>query len=358
MSEARYGVWSPVYGPWASRVHPEEPPQARYAINREVILEAERLGFSTVMIAQHIINPLNHDYDQVETWSTAAALAEATRTIELIAAVKPFLFHPAVLAKMALGIDAISKGRLAINLISGWYLPEMERGGFALRSHDERYRFSTEWLRIVKALWGDRPVTHEGAYFKLKDLQFHPGPITGSRPCVYLGGESEPARQLAAAEADIYLINGRPVRLIREVIADLSRRSRPAGSPPLRFGMAAFVIARPTAREAKDEFEYLAQLAARNEEDMLELLKGVDPNVEMFKTFAASEKGLGTNGGTYAELVGDYDTVARRIGAFTNAGIETFLLQFQPLIPEMRRFFNEVVPRVGRFQNEETRQAV
>jgi alkanesulfonate monooxygenase SsuD/methylene tetrahydromethanopterin reductase-like flavin-dependent oxidoreductase (luciferase family) len=41
------------------------------------------VGFSVVMIAQHIINPLNNEYDQLETWTVAAALAEATEQIEL-----------------------------------------------------------------------------------------------------------------------------------------------------------------------------------------------------------------------------------------------------------------------------------
>ena len=35
----------------------------------------------------------------IETWTAAAALAAATEEIEIIAAVKPLLFHPGVLAK-------------------------------------------------------------------------------------------------------------------------------------------------------------------------------------------------------------------------------------------------------------------
>jgi alkanesulfonate monooxygenase len=204
-----------------------------------------------------------------------------------------------------------------------------------------------EWLRIVKALWGGEKVTFDGDYFHIKELQFHPAPVATPRPAVYLGGESESARALAADEADVYLINGRPLELIREVVADLRRRPRPSGVP-LRFGMAAFVIARPTEREAREEFEHLKSLAAPD--DARELLKGVDPDTVMFKTFAAAPRGLGTNGGTAAGLVGDYDTVARRIAEFIDAGIETFLLQFQPFQREMRLFAKEIAPRVNALQ--------
>lgn len=40
---------------------------------------AEQCGFTTTLIAEHIINPRNQELDQLETW-TAAALAEATNS--------------------------------------------------------------------------------------------------------------------------------------------------------------------------------------------------------------------------------------------------------------------------------------
>jgi alkanesulfonate monooxygenase len=57
---------------------------------------------------------------------------------------------------------------------------------------------------------------------------------------------------------------------------------------------------------------------------------------------------VGTNGGTLAGLVGSYDTVVDKLAAFTRAGIELFMLQFQPLEAEVERFGAEVIPRVRR----------
>ncbi len=352
MSEPRFGIWVPVYGPWGARHHPDEPEQASYQHSRDIVVEADKLGFKVALLAQHIINPMNHSYDQLETWSASAALAEATNNIEILGAVKPFFFPPAVLAKVALGIDAISHGRFAINLISGWYLSEMEQGGLPIRPHDERYSYSREWIRVVKALWSGERKTHQGDYFQIKGLRLLPRPVAQPRPTIYLGGESEPARQLVADEADVYLINGRPVALIREIVDDLSRRPRPHGIP-LRFGMSAFVIARPTDQEARDEFAYLKQLGA--DDYPTDLFQGIDPDTVMFRTFAMSAGGLGTNGGTAAGLVGSYDTVADRIGEFLGAGIETFLLQFQPFRREMHRFAEEIIPRVRERQGKHRR---
>ena len=103
MSQPRYGIWIPVYGNCGAMNHPQEPRDVSYSRAKALIQLAEECGFTTTLIAEHIINPRNQDLDQLETWTTAAALAEATNSIEIIAAVKPLLFHPAVLAKMALG---------------------------------------------------------------------------------------------------------------------------------------------------------------------------------------------------------------------------------------------------------------
>jgi alkanesulfonate monooxygenase len=65
----------------------------------------------------------------------------------------------------------------------------------------------------------------------------------------------------------------------------------------------------------------------------------------MMQTMQASPR-LGSNGGTAAGLVGSYDEVADRIIDFHHAGIELFMLQFQPFEAEMKRFAEQVIPRV------------
>jgi alkanesulfonate monooxygenase len=337
----RFGVWAPVYGAWATRSDPNDPPDASYARTREVVRTAELHGFSATLVAQHIVSPQSPEYDVLETWTAAAALAEATDSIEIIAAVKPLLFHPGVLAKLATGIDHISGGRFAINLVSGWFTPELEGLGIGMPDHAERYAISDEWLSIVTALWRGERVTHRGARYRIEDLQLRPTPVRPGGPTVYFGGESEPARALAARVADVFFINGRPLDQTVELIEDM--RARPRTGEPLRFGLAAFVIARPTEAEAHAELARLQALAGRD--DRSRLVAGTDEKVQMMKVNAGVPR-VGTNGGTLAGLVGSYDQVAERIAAFADAGIELFMLQFQPLPSEVRRFGTEVIPRV------------
>lgn len=337
----RFGVWAPVYGTWGGRQDAAHPPDAGYARTRDAIRLAEASGFSSVLLAEHVVNPSSPGSAVLETWTAAAALAEATAQLEIIAAVKPLLFHPGVLAKLALGIDQISGGRFAINLVSAWFRPEMAHLGIEMPPHDERYAYSAEWLQIVRALWRGEPVSHRGPRFAIDELQLVPNAVRPEGPTVYFGGESEAARALAAAAADVFFINGRALSETADLIADL--RARPREGAPLRFGLSAFVIARPDAEQAQAELERLLALSALD--DRSSVVAGTDPAVAMMKVNAGVPR-VGTNGGTLAGLVGSYDEVAERIDAFTQAGIELLMLQFHPLEDELARFGAEVIPRV------------
>jgi alkanesulfonate monooxygenase len=337
----RLGVWLPVQGSWGSLGHPDDPFDSSYERNRRVLRQAEEGGLDTALVAQHLASPYGLEFDQLDAWSAAAGLAEATERIEIIAAIKPLYVHPAILAKLALGIDAISHGRFAINVVSGWFLPELTRTGLPQLEHDERYAYSAEWIEVVRPLMEGELVDHDGRYLHVHDLQLRPGPVTGTRPHIYIGGESGPGRDLGARHADTFLMNGRPLEDAIELMADVRRRAG-ARADQLRFGMPAFVVARDTDEEAWEEHEYLVGLTERD--DFSELASGTDPKAAMFK-INPGMRVVGSNGGTASGLVGSYDTVAARIAEFHAAGIDTFLLQFQPLERELERFIAEVLPR-------------
>jgi alkanesulfonate monooxygenase len=339
----RIGIWALVHGNRAALQDPEEPYDASWRRNRDLVLEAESLGYECVLVAQHTMNPHRPDLDQLEAWTASAALAATTRRIEIIAAIKPMLYHPVVLAKMATQIEEISGGRFAINLVNAWNRKEIEDAGLIFREHDERYTYGAEWLALVERLMRGERVDHRGRYFQVKDYVLRPAGRLRPRPRIYLGGESPPARDLAAAQADVWFINGQPLADVEALIADIRRRPRQGA--PVRFGLSTFVIARETEAEAQQAYRRLLVLAQQDGEIKAYVKANTDPAVAMRKTQARFES-VGTNGGTAGGTVGSYDQVAERIARFHAAGIETLLTQFQPFEAEMRRFAQHVMPRL------------
>lgn len=342
-SRLRFGVWSPVHGPRASHQDPDEPYDASWERNKKLVLEAEALGFHSTLVAQHTINPHKEDLDQLEAWTSAAALAAVTSRIEIITAIKPYLFHPVVLAKMALQIENISGGRFGINLVNAWNRPELERAGIEFAEHDDRYAYGREWISVVSRLISGVRLTHKGENFDIQNYALHPKDLYRARPAIYVGGESEPARNLVVEHGDVWFINGQPLADVAALIDDVA--ARPRQGPPLRFGLSAFVIARETEKEADAVHQHLLALAARDAPMRAVQRANTDPKVVMMQTMQKSAR-VGSNGGTAAGLVGSYDQIAARIRAFHEAGIELFMLQFQPFEAEMRRFAAEIFPRV------------
>jgi alkanesulfonate monooxygenase len=341
----RFGIWALVHGSRAAHQDPEEPYDASWERNRDLVLEAEALGYDSTLVAQHTINPHREDLDQLEAWTSAAALAALTKRIEIIAAIKPYLYHPVVLAKMALQIENISRGRFAINLVNAWNRPELDKAGIGFAEHDERYAYGREWVSVVSRLMSGERVTHRGAQFDVREYALRPKDLYRERPLIYVGGESEPARGLVAEHGDVWFINGQPLNDVAGLIADVA--ARPRSAPRLRFGLSAFVIARDTDVEAQAAHERLLNLAAKDAPMRAIQKQNTDSKVVMMQTMQKTPR-VGSNGGTAAGLVGSYDDVAARIGAFHTAGIELFMLQFQPFEAEMRRFAHEVMPRVRR----------
>lgn len=344
----RFGVWALVHGSRAAHQDPDEPYDASWERNRKLVLQAEALGYDSTLIAQHTINPHQEDLDQLEAWTSAAALAALTSRIEIITAIKPYLFHPVVLAKMALQIENISGGRFGINLVNAWNRPELEKAGIGFAEHDDRYAYGREWVSVVSRLMSGERLTHKGEHFDVRDYALRPKDLYRSRPTIYVGGESAPARDLVADHGDVWFINGQPLSDVAALIADVA--ALPRVGPPLRFGLSAFVVARDTDAEAERAHQRLLELAAKDA-PMREVQKAnTDPKVVMMQTMQKSPR-VGSNGGTAAGLVGSYDTVAARILEFNDAGIELFMLQFQPFEAEMQRFAEEIIPRVRSEQN-------
>ncbi|MSP05005.1 MAG: hypothetical protein EXR05_07155 [Acetobacteraceae bacterium] len=120
---------------------------------------------------------------------------------------------------------------------------------------------------------------------------------------------------------------------------------RPRAATPLGFGLSAFVIARSRAGEPDENLAHLFTLPAKDAAIRAQWARNTDPQSVMAAVLARTPC-VGSNGGTGAGLVGDYDTVAARIVGFHRTGIETFMLQFQPFAAKMRRFAEETMSRV------------
>ena len=249
----RYGYWLPVFGGWLRNV-PNENMEASWPYVKRLAQRSEQLGFDVTLVAELNLNDIKGpEAPSLDAFSTAAALAAVTETIELMVAVRPTFHLPALLAKQAANIDHISNGRLTLNVVSSWWADEARKYGVMFEQHDDRYARTCEWLDVLDGVWKRNHFSYQGKYYRVDDNILAPKPVSKPRPLLYAGGESPAAKELIAEKCDAYLMHGDPPERVAEKIADLKARRARHSLPPLKFGVAGYAIVRDTEREAQDE---------------------------------------------------------------------------------------------------------
>ena len=97
----RYGYWMPVFGGWLRNVD-DEHMQASWEYTSKLARRSEEIGFDLSLIAELNMNDIKGiDAPSLDAWSTSAALAAVTKTLELMVAVRPTFHLPALFAKQA-----------------------------------------------------------------------------------------------------------------------------------------------------------------------------------------------------------------------------------------------------------------
>jgi FMNH2-dependent dimethyl sulfone monooxygenase len=340
----RYGYWLPVFGGWLRNV-PDEGMEASWEYVKKLAQRSEALGYDLTLIAELFLNDIKGiEAPSLDAWSTAAALAAVTETLELMVAVRPTFHNPAILAKQAANIDRISNGRLSLNVVSSWWKDEARRYGVRFDEHDDRYARTAEWLTVLDGAWSEREFSHRGNYYEVNDTVLEPKPVRRPRPTLYAGGESEAAKNLIATRCDAYVMHGDPPARIAPKIADMRRRREAAGLPPMEYGIAAYTIVRDTETEAKRELARITNVTPgspgyNNYQDWI-------ANTQLESRVTLEDYSV-SNRGLRAGLVGTPEQVAERVQQFEHAGVGLLLLQCSPQLEEMERFADAVIRGVS-----------
>lgn len=322
-----------------------------YDYNVKLAQTAERVGFEYALSQVRYLSSYGAA-QQHESTSISLALLLATEKLKVIAAVHPGLWEPAVLAKFILTADQFSKGRAAVNVVSGWFKDEYTKLGLPWLEHDERYRRSAEFIQVLRKLWTEENVQFHGDFYRVNDFTLRPGPypVPGRpHPDIFQGGNSTAARFNGGAHADWYFSNGKDLEGFKDNIAGVRAAAATVNRTP-KFGLNGFVIARGTEAEARDTLREIVEKAHR-------------PAVEGFAA-AVKEAGQSTrdgkgmwadstfedliqyNDGFKTGLIGTPEQIAERIVEFKKIGVNLMLTAYLHFQEEVEAFGRDVLPIV------------
>jgi alkanesulfonate monooxygenase len=210
---------------------------------------------------------------------------------------------------------------------------------------------------VWKRLKQGETVDFKGQHLQVQGAKNHFTPVSQPYPPLYFGGSSPAAHELAAKHVDAYLSWGEPPAQVAEKIADVRARAAKHGRT-VRFGVRLHVIVRETRAEAWAEADRLisrlsdADIAAAQQNfnrmdsvgqrRMAELHGGQRDKLEISPDLWA---GVGlVRGGAGTALVGDPETVAKRLQEYADLGVDSFVLSGYPHLEEAIRFAELVFP--------------
>jgi alkanesulfonate monooxygenase SsuD/methylene tetrahydromethanopterin reductase-like flavin-dependent oxidoreductase (luciferase family) len=165
---------------------------------------AEDAGFDSIWLGDHLLYDLPNGEVRGpwEVWTALAALASVTERVELGPLVASTSFHaPAMLAKLAATVDAISGGRLILGLGAGWNQREYTAFGFP---YDKRVSRFEEAFTIVRELLRTGRSDFHGTYYEVADCVLDPGPVRPGGPPLMLGSVSPRMMRIGLPHVDAW----------------------------------------------------------------------------------------------------------------------------------------------------------
>ncbi len=203
-----------------------------YEYNKRVAQTADRHGLDFVFpVARWKGTGGPSDYWGVclDNFTLAAALTQVTSRITVLSTVHASLVHPVVAAKLGASVDQISDGRWGLNVVAGWHLDENEMFGIERYDHEARYSLATEWIRVVKELWANGEIEHQGEHYTIRGGACWPRPRQHPRPVIVNAGSSPRGRDYAVQECDVNFIIAGDRDSVATQVTDTRRRAAELG---------------------------------------------------------------------------------------------------------------------------------
>lgn len=177
---------------------------------KQILAAADRLGFDSVNVPEHVVLPRALAEHMGGRWPDAltvmAFIAGATTRIAVNSGVIIVpLHHPVQLAKAVATLDVLSGGRVMLTVGTGMAPGEFRALGVDFR---RRGRIADEYIAAMKVLWtADEPEFH-GEFVDFADIVFEPKPVQWPHPPLFVGGRSVFALRRAARLGDGWAPSG------------------------------------------------------------------------------------------------------------------------------------------------------
>lgn len=262
---------------------------------------AEALGFHSVWVGDSLTAK-----PRLDALTTLAAVGGRTRRLRLGTAVfLAALRHPILVAQTVASLDWLTRGRVDLGI--GYSRPNdpVQEHEFAILglSAAQRIKMSEELIEVVRRLWRERDVSHQGAFSRFDHVTLEPRPVqSGGVPIWLASNNIEPGLRRVARMGDGWLNNITDPDTYRECLAKIRDYASQAGRDPQAIEAGLYFTLAAGGKDAIAEGQtFLSQYYNRPYEAVAKAMLCV---------------------------MGSWEEVASRVEAYREAGARTIVLRF------------------------------
>jgi len=219
-------------------------------------LGVEALGYTHLLAYDHVVgaDPAVHrgwsgPYDVSTTFHEPFVLFGYLAAITTLELVTGIIILPqrqtALVAKQAAEVDLLTEGRFRLGVGIGWNPVEYEALG---QRFDQRGRRLSEQIALLRRLWTEPSVTHQGTFDTITGAGLAPLPVQRPIP-IWIGGSSEAAYRRIGRLADGWFPQVRPGDDLRRALEIIHATASAAGRDPAQIAMEGRVTWSPSEPE-------------------------------------------------------------------------------------------------------------
>ena len=303
---------------------PDGRRDTQYEYSNELLLTADKIGFDLCLFAER------HLGEDLAAWVLARAVASRFEHMRALVAVHPGLVNPVMIAKLASSLDRICKGRMAINIVNGWFDEEFTMFGGTVLQGEERYKRAVEFIDIMRGLWSNESYSLKGDHYQVDNGRLLLKPATPTPPEIFSVSAGDQGRDFIAEHCDWWFVNypktaqttDEVMRGLEDAIEDMDRRTARVGRK-VRYALNPFVAI------GEDQTSALDVVIKR----VFECEPDPDPRKIESRLLPVTKAGL----------IGSPDAVIAQMKRYESMGIELILCKMIPTVDNIRLITREVL---------------
>jgi alkanesulfonate monooxygenase SsuD/methylene tetrahydromethanopterin reductase-like flavin-dependent oxidoreductase (luciferase family) len=165
-----------------------DDPVVRFRQCVQQTIVARDVGFDAIAAGHHYVSP---PYIAIQNLPLLARLAADSGKMDLVLAVTLLaMLNPVQIAEEIASLDVMSEGRVVFGVGIGYREEEFQ--AFGLNVSDRVPRM-LEGLNLIKRLWSEDDITHQGRFFNLRDATSTIRPVQKPFPPIWIAANADAA---------------------------------------------------------------------------------------------------------------------------------------------------------------------